>query len=347
LIRLRYLFVFILPLTVILSFNLIGIWTFLTVFVFFGLIPIIELLFKPNHNNFSPEIIKTEKEAKFYDWILYLAVFVQIAMLIYFLNMISDPGLTNLEIIGHLLSMGMMCGVFGINIGHELGHRKNRAEQFLAEISLLTSLDTHFLPYHNAGHHKNVSTPNDSATAAKGEILYLFWIKSHFGSYLEAWKIENNRLRKQKKRIFSLNNRMIAYSIANMAILSLIYFVFGMFTLLCFISAATIGILLLETINYIEHYGLLRIKNENGKYENVTPIHSWNSDHILGRLLLFNLSRHSDHHYMASKKYQILNSIPESPQMPTGYPGMVLFSLIQPLWFIYMNRHLANYQNKN
>jgi len=104
--------------------------------------------------------------------------------------------------------------------------------------------------------------------------------------------------------------------------------------------AAISGILLLETVNYIEHYGLLRKLKENGKYEKVQHQHSWNSDHILGRIFLFELSRHSDHHYKASKHYQILNSLPDSPQMPTGYPGMMLLALVPPLWVRFMGGKL-------
>jgi len=138
----------------------------------------------------------------------------------------------------------------------------------------------------------------------------------------------------------SFRNKMVVYSLATVILLSSIYFFFGVFVLLSFIIAAVIGILLLETVNYIEHYGLLRKQKENGKYERVKHTHSWNSDHILGRLFLFNLSRHSDHHYKGSKKYQILESVPQSPQMPTGYPGMIVLSLLPPLWFWFMHKKL-------
>ena len=138
---------------------------------------------------------------------------------------------------------------------------------------------------------------------------------------------------------------MIKYSIANVILLITIYYFFGWIVLISFIAAAVTGILLLQTVNYIEHYGLLRQKNESGRYERVKHWHSWNSDHQIGRLMLFNLSRHSDHHYKASKKYQVLESLPESPQMPTGYPGMMMLSLIPPLWFAVMDRKLDHIYN--
>ena len=119
---------------------------------------------------------------------------------------------------------------------------------------------------------------------------------------------------------------------------------FGSSVFIAFLGAATFGIILLETVNYIEHYGLLRKKNEHGRYEAVRHHHSWNSDHPIGRTLLFNLSRHSDHHYNGSKKYQILKSHEKSPQMPTGYPGMMLLAVFQPLWFWVMNKKLQQFR---
>lgn len=343
--RLKYLLVYLLPLSVYFSFNTTGIMTFFPMFLFFGLLPLLELLFKPDNANFDKKIAEDEKNKSFYDWILYMTIPVQIGFLIYFLFVIQNTTFGTIEFFGRAYSMGIMCGVIGINVGHELGHKLNRTQQFLGEILLLTSLDTHFLPYHNGGHHRNVATPKDSATAAKNQLLFTFWITSHFGSYAEAWRLQNAQMRKKGKSILSFSNRMVSYTIANIVLISTIYYFFGATTLLAFVMACVVGILLLETVNYIEHYGLLRKKSETGVYEQVHHIHSWNSDHPLGRLFLFNLSRHSDHHYNGSKKYQILESVSESPQMPTGYPGMMLLALIQPLWFFIMNKKLAPFEN--
>ena len=130
---------------------------------------------------------------------------------------------------------------------------------------------------------------------------------------------------------------MSSYTIVQLLLIGVVAWYFGIVVLLAFFVACTIGILQLETVNYIEHYGLMRKKDQDGRYERVNHTHSWNSDHIIGRVLLFELSRHSDHHFNGSKHYQTLLSLPQSPQMPTGYPGMMLFSLITPLWFRYMN----------
>jgi alkane 1-monooxygenase len=339
--RLKYLLVFSLPLTAYISFTSKGILTFLPLILFFGLVPILELFFKADSSNFDKETAKFEKENKLYNWILYASIPVQVGMLIFFLYIMQEP-LTTVEYVGRVSSMGIMCGVLGINLGHELGHRLNKTEQFLGELMLLTSLNTHFLPYHNGGHHFNVATPHDAATARKNELLYTFWIRSHFSSYIEAWQLENKRMKELDKLSFSLQNKMIKYTIANVVLLTAIYYFFGWIVLLSFIAAAVTGILLLQTVNYIEHYGLLRNKNEHGRYERVKHNHSWNSDHVIGRLVLFNLSRHSDHHYNGSKHYQVLKSLPESPQMPTGYPGMMLLSLVPPVWFKYMNAKISS-----
>jgi len=343
--RLKYLLVYLLPLSVYISFTSKGLLTFTPLFLFFFIVPILELLIPADARNFTDEIALKEKNNGFYSIILYLTLPVQIVFLFFFFKVIQESQLSTLEYTGRIFSMGLMCGVIGINVGHELGHRSNRMEQLIGELLLLSSLNTHFLPYHNEGHHRNVATPKDSATAKKNEWVFSFWLRSHFGSYIEAWQIENKRMTKKAYSKLSFHNRMVIYSLANILLISAIYFYFGSFVLFAFVLAAITGILLLETVNYIEHYGLLRHKKENGKYERVKHVHSWNSDHILGRLFLFNLSRHSDHHYKGSKKYQILESVPQSPQMPTGYPGMIVLALFQPIWFWYMNKQLKQYQD--
>lgn len=337
---LKYLLVFTIPLTVYISFTSIGWLTFLPLIYTFGIVPLSDVFLKIDTKNFDKQQEEIEKTNKIYSYILYLTLPVQIGFLIWFLFVVQENGLTTIDFVGRITAMGIMCGILGINVGHELGHRNNRFDEFLGEILLTTSLENHFLPYHNAGHHFNVATPNDAATARKNESLYIFWFRSHFMSYFQAWQLENKRLINSGRNWFHYQNRMIIYTISNLALVSIIYFFFGWQVMLAFLAAATLGILLLETVNYIEHYGLLRTQNNHGRYERVKHNHSWNSNHVIGKLVLFNLSRHSDHHYNGSKHYQLLKSVPESPQMPTGYPGMMLLSLVPPLWFKLMNKKL-------
>jgi len=340
--KLKYLSAYILASTAYISFTNYGGWTYLPLIFSFVGIPLLELFFKPNSKNLSVEEKQKVKKDSFFNIILYTIIPLQIGFVIFFLFTIQEP-LSTFEFIGRVSSLGVLCGILGINVGHELGHRTSRFERFLGETLLLTSLETHFLPYHNSGHHYNVATPNDPATARKGEWVFTFWFRSQIGSYIQAWKIEAAKLKKKGSYFISLSNRMLIYTIAQIVLLLTIYLAFDMKTMLAFTAASLFGIVMLETVNYIEHYGLLRKQKENGNYERVQPYHSWNSNHIVGRTILFELSRHSDHHYKASKHYQLLDSMPNSPQMITGYPGMMLLALIPPLWFKIMHKQLNNH----
>ena len=334
--KLKYMNVLILPILTWISFNSTGWFTYLPLIESFVVIPLLELAYKPNPENLSSELEEERKKNPIFDWQLYIMVPIQLVLLIMFLISMQETSLTLTDKIGRITAMGLMCGVIGINVAHELGHRKTKHEQLMAKFLLLTSLYMHFFIEHNRGHHKNVSTREDPSSARYGEMLYSFWIRSVVFAYLSAWKLEADRLRKKGKSALSLENEMLQFQLIQIAFTLGIGFVFGWVIMGYFILAATMGFLLLETVNYIEHYGLER--NKHGEvYERVMPHHSWNSDHILGRIILFELSRHSDHHYIASRKYQILRHIDESPQMPTGYPGMMLLATIPPIWFSIMN----------
>jgi alkane 1-monooxygenase len=340
---LKYLFVFTLPILVYVAFQSRGWLTFLPMMEAFVLIPILELLFKPNSENLSSEEEEIKKKDWFYDLLIYLIVPVQFAFLWMFLQVIDDPGLFWWERVGRITAMGLMCGVIGINVAHELGHRKQGYEQWMAKLLLMTSLYMHFFIEHNRGHHRHVSTPEDPSSARLGESLYRFWWRSVTMAYRSAWNLEFERLKKKGKPKLSLHNEMLQFQIIQLVLLIAIGAYFSWLVMGYFIAAATMGFLLLETVNYIEHYGLQRSKKGNN-YERVMPHHSWNSDHIIGRLMLFELSRHSDHHFIASRKYQILRHIDDTPQMPTGYPGMMLLATFPPLWFTVMNKRLENYR---
>ncbi len=337
--RIKYLSILILPISAYISFTSTGILAYLPLLITFAAIPVLELFFKPNKQNLTETEAESAKNDSFYKILLFLMVPIQIAALLMFFVVVQED-ITTPDLIGRIITMGILCGVLGINVGHELGHSNSRFEQFLGEIMLLTSLENHFLPYHNTGHHFDVATPNDAATARKNEWLFAFWFRSQISSYFKAWQLEKKRLTILKKGVISINNKMIIYTIAQIGLLISIYFFYGKIVLFYFLAAAILGILLLETVNYIEHYGLLRKKKKSGRYEVVTIKHSWNSDHNLGRILLFELSRHSDHHHRANKEYQLLDSHEESPQMFTGYPGMMILALIPPLWFAVMNKRL-------
>jgi alkane 1-monooxygenase len=334
--KFRYLFVYTLPVLAIISFHSHGIWSYLPVLEAFVFIPIIELITKPNAGNLTQENRLKVKNKKFFLWALRLSVPVQLFCGIYMLHQI-DGALDFSTRIGRILSYGMLCGVMGINIAHELGHKTNRIDQFLAKVLLTTTLYTHFYLEHNFGHHKNVGTPEDASTARKGEWVYLFWIRSIVMSYLSAWRIG---MKRSKGNV--LKNEMVYYTLIQIILLVLIYLSFDGSVLLGFVGASITGWLLLETVQYIEHYGLVRKKSSTYRYENVEPQHSWNSNHMWGRAILFELSRHSDHHYLPNKEYPLLDHHQESPQLPTGYPDMMLLSLIPPLYMHIVHARIYN-----
>lgn len=300
----------------------------------FGLIPLLDLILRGRHTNLSEAEERVVLEDPTFDVLLYLFVPIQYVLLFLFLHRMQEGGLQSWDLAGHIATMGILCGVYGINVAHELGHRSKRWERDLARALLLSSLYMHFIIEHNRGHHRRVATPEDPASARYGETVYGFWFRSILYSWLSAWNIEAERLRKIGDRPFGMKNEMLHALAWQIGFLVLIGTVFGTPALLAFLAAALLGILLLETVNYIEHYGLRRVRNNEGTYGRVQHVHSWNSDHLLGRMLLFELTRHSDHHWKASKKYQVLRSQEEGPQLPTGYPGMMLLSLAPPLFFL-------------
>ena len=343
----RYLMVLTLPATVAVSFLATGWLTYLPVIYSFGFIPLLELLFKPDIANIDEVERELSVENRLYDWMLYIIVPVQFGFLYWFLQAVSQPNLSTGDLVGRITAMGMMCGVLGINVAHELGHRPTKYEQLLAKLLLLTSLYMHFIIEHNRGHHKNVSTPEDPSSARFNEWLPLFWMRSVSQGYLSAWHLETQRLKRKKLGIITWQNEMLRFQFYQVGFIILIGFAFGWHAAGCFGIAAFMGFLLLETVNYIEHYGLQRKKLSALRYETTNPTHSWNSDHIIGRLLLFELSRHSDHHFQAAKKYQLLDHHDNSPQMPTGYPGMMLMAAIPPLWFKIMNPRVQYWQRED
>ena len=338
----RYLSPFFIFILAIIGFKSHGIIAWLVPLYIFFMIPLLELLMKPVADNVGDEVEDQIRNDVFYDWILYVVVLLQYVSLYIFISNIS--GHSGFDLIGQIISMGILCGTFGINVGHELGHRKSRFEQLLAQSLLLTSLYTHFFIEHNKGHHAHVATELDPSTAVLGQSIYSFWPQTIFGTYQKAWKINLTELKKQDLSFFSFQNEMLLFTFAQLILISIIGIIFGLMTLSFFLISATIGALLLETVNYIEHYGLKRKRNPNGNFERVLPKHSWNSNHLLGRLMLFELSRHSDHHYLASRKYQILRHHQDAPQMPTGYPGMIVLALFPPIWFWVMNRQMKKYE---
>ena len=337
---LKYLFPLSMYVLAMAAFSFTGWITWAPLIYAWVLLPLLELFLNPNEKNLSAAEEELAKANKWYDYMLYMIVPLQYAALVYFLFSMQQTGLAWWEIAGRIYTMGLLCGTFGINVAHELGHRVNKAEQIMAKMLLGTSLYIHFFIEHNKGHHKHVATPQDPSSARYNESVYQFYFRTIVYSYLSAWKIANGHAHKKYGNSFHFKNEMIQAHILQLLLLAVTWFFFGSIITAYFMAAAFIGILLLETVNYIEHYGLQRKETGAGNFERTLPHHSWNSNHVMGRIMLFELSRHSDHHYLASRKYQALQHHNDAPQLPTGYPGSMILSLFPPLWFMIMNKKI-------
>lgn len=339
---LKYLLAYTIPLSALVAMQLKGGFSYTTVLYAFGFIPCVEFFTKPDNSTFSEAEKSNRAMARFFDWLLYLNVPIVFSMATYGFWFLTTEPLSLFEQIGLVLSLGIVLGTNGINVAHELGHRQSRLERFLGKLLLMPSLYMHFYIEHNFGHHRHVGTPKDPATARKNQTVYGFWITSIAGQIRSAFQIQNQLLSQKKKSGFSIYNDLMWYFIIQSAYLVCVYYFFGVPGLLFALGIALVSILLLETINYIEHYGLQR-QQKDARYERVSPAHSWNSNHVIGRLVLYELTRHSDHHHRAAKKYQVLESIPESPQLPFGYTTSMVIALFPFFWFPLMNTTLENY----
>jgi len=336
-IDLKYLIAYLAPLLAALGILWAGWWSYGAAILSFVVLPLYELIKPPTGANLSPTERNARSVSRYYDWLLYSHVpllFILIAGSIY---RVSFTHLETWELVGLVLSMGVTLGTFGINVAHELGHRSTAYEQAMAKLLLLPNLYMHFIVEHNRGHHRYVSTPLDPATARYGENLYFFWIRSTVTGYFSAWRIEAERLVKAGKNVISVHNQMIVFTLLQLLYLALIFALCGPTGFFFAVAIAVMGFLLLESINYVEHYGLVRKMTGQGRYEKVTEMHSWESNHDLGRIFLYELTRHAHHHSKASVKYQLLDHTPDSPQMPTGYPGMIIMALIPPLFYWVVN----------
>ncbi len=317
-----------------------GYWVWATPVFAFVCIPVLELIFPVDTKNLEAEEADSKLKRKLFDWLLYFNLPIVFGLVVYALLIVSNETLATYEFVGLIFSIGIVLGVNGINVGHELGHRQSTNERFIGKALLLPSFYMHFYIEHNYGHHLHAATPEDPATARYNQSVYSFWFTSTIRQYFSAWRIQKKFLENNSRSFFSVKNDMLWYTIFQASYLVLVGLLFGTSGLVFAFFAGVVGFILLETVNYIEHYGLLRLKTKSGRYERVKEIHSWNSNHVIGRIVLYELTRHSDHHYKSSKKYQILDCHDESPQMPFGYPTSMVLAMLPPLWFKIMNRRV-------
>ena len=338
---LKYVTAYIIPLLAVFSLLSSSILAYTTVILIFGIVPFIEIMLPKNEQPYEVEDKNRRNNSTLFDYLLYINIIIIYAIIGMFIYTVNRTDYTTTTLVGWILSCGIVLGANGINVAHELGHRNNKFDQLLAKILLLPNFYMHFFIEHNKGHHRYVSTPKDPATARYNELIYVFWMRSVVQSYISAWRIQLDELTKKGIPFLSTKNEMLIYQLFQFVYLCSIFLITNSFSITFFIFCiAAVGVLLLETINYIEHYGLMRKQLSADRWEKVQPWHSWNANYEVGRILLYELTRHSDHHYKATKKYQTLEHHKESPQLPLGYPGSMLMALFPPVWFIVMNKRI-------
>ncbi len=320
-----------------------GVFWYIGPILILGLIPILDLIAGIDRSNPPDDVITALEADKYYRWITYLYLPLQYAALVWACWLWSTGTLSLADNIGLALTIGTVAGI-GINTAHELGHKKEKVERWLAKIALAQSFYGHFYIEHNRGHHVRVATPVDPASSRVGESVYAFLPRTITGSVASAWRLEQPRFRRRNQSHWNIRNDVLNAWLMSVVLWTVLLVVFGLAILPYLLLQAAVGITLLEIVNYLEHYGMLRRMEHTGRWERVRPSHSWNSNNLATNVLLYHLQRHSDHHANPTRRYQALRDFEEAPVLPTGYAGMILLALIPPLWFRVMDpRVLAHF----
>ncbi|MEU6190378.1 alkane 1-monooxygenase [Nocardia sp. NPDC047038] len=306
-------------------------------------IPVLDWSIGVDGNNPRDEDYERLSNDRYYRWCTYLMLPVQLIGLVIASYMWAGDELSVVDKLGLAATLGFVSGI-GINAAHELGHRVERLERWLAKIALAQSGYGHFFVEHNRGHHVRVATPEDPASARLGESLWEFLPRSVSGSFRSAIVLERERLARKGKGWWSVQNHILQAWSMTLVLFGALVAAFGYQVLPWLLLQAVIGFGLLETVNYVEHYGLLRPRRPNGMYARCSPRDSWNSDHLVTNIFLFHLQRHSDHHANPGRRYQTLRTSEQAPQLPAGYAAMIVLAAVPPLWRRIMDgRVLAHY----
>jgi alkane 1-monooxygenase len=322
-----------------------ALWFYGPVLVF-GFFPLLDLAIGNDARNPPDTVIKWLERDRYYRWCTYAYIPIQYAGLVFACWLWSHGGLSVPESIGLALTVAMVSGI-GINTAHELGHKRASSERWLSKVALAQSGYGHFFIEHNRGHHVRVATPEDPASARLGESFYAFLPRTVLGSLRSAWELERVRLARLNRSPWTPRNDILNAWAMTAALYLVLVLAFGIVVLPYLLIQSVVGFCLLEVVNYLEHYGLLRGRREDGRYERTRPEHSWNSNSVASNVLLYHLQRHSDHHANPIRRYQALRHVHEAPQLPTGYAGMIVLAVVPPLWRRVMDhRVLAHYRGE-
>ncbi len=322
-----------------------NLFAFLVPAVVFGLIPVVDFLVGKDAHNPDPEEETELRADSFYTALLVLCLPVQLACLGYGGYVVTHAPLSLVGKLGWTLSIGLVSGVIAINTGHELIHRRSAALQAVGGLLLATVGYASFKVEHVLGHHVHVATPKDNSTAREGETVYGFAARALARNIPHAFALERAAARRKGLAHGLFSSELARYYAVTLALFVAALVALGPSGGAYFVGQGVVAILLLEIVNYVEHYGLARrVVNERGAYEVTTPLHSWNSNYFITNLLLFQLQRHSDHHANAARPYQVLRHMEGSPQLPAGYATMVVIALCPPLFHALMSRKLRDHR---
>jgi alkane 1-monooxygenase len=320
----------------------IGAFWFTGPVLVFVLFPLLDFAIGHDSTNPPDSVLKFLEQDRYYRWCTYVFIPIQYGGLIFACWMWGSGDLNVVESLGLALTMGVVGGI-AINTAHELGHKRASSEKWLSRVALAQTGYGHFFIEHNRGHHVKVATPEDPASSRLGESYWAFLPRTVIGSLRSAWGIEVARLDRLEERHLSRHNDVLTAWAMTVVLFGVLALAFGPVVLPFLVFQAVIGFSLLEVVNYLEHYGLLRQKREDGRYERCMPEHSWNSNNVASNVLLYHLQRHSDHHANPTRRYQALRHVNEAPQLPTGYAGMIVLAWFPPLWRRVMDPRLLEH----
>jgi len=316
-------------------------WWFGPILVF-GIFSLLDAIVGMDAENPPDSIIKWLEQDRYYRWCTYLFIPVQYAGLVFACWLWAHGDLSTVDKIGLAFTMAMVSGI-AINTAHELGHKRASLERWLSKVALAQSGYGHFFIEHNRGHHVRVATPEDPASARLGESFWAFLPRTAWGSLSSSWHLEKERLSRTGSGPWTVKNDILNAWAMTLALYVVLIAVFGWVVLPYLLIQSVAGASLLEVVNYLEHYGLMRQRREDGRYELTRPEHSWNSNNVASNVLLYHLQRHSDHHANPTRRYQALRHMDDAPQLPTGYAGMIVLAVIPPVWRRVMDHRLLEH----
>lgn len=314
-------------------------WLLLPLFIGYVIVPLADWMIGEDTNNPPEEVVLQLDRDRYYRVLTFLVVPLHFISLIGSAWWAGTQSLSWWSFLGLAVVAGITSGL-GINTGHELGHKKGRLERTLAKIVLAVPVYGHFWVEHNRGHHRDVSTPDDPASARMGENIYKFALREIPGAFFRAWAIEKDRLVRRDRSAWDADNQILQSMLLSLLLQLGLLVMFGWKMIPFLVVHNVLAWWQLTSANYIEHYGLLRAKDSNGRFERCLPHHSWNSNHVLSNLVLFHLQRHSDHHAHPLRRYQSLRHFNDLPTLPNGYFGVYLLAYVPWLWYRVMDHRL-------